>query len=108
MEPAPGGVSDILVVALALFGTVWAVFALPFAYHAVRAVRAGNAWLPFERKPGGGYTFMAQNRWFAAFRAPQPDRRTTTGLVVRYVIWLWVVAALAYLPATYLVELLSS
>ena len=108
MEPAPGGSNDIFLVALALFGTVWAVFAVPYAYHVVRAVRAGNAWLPFERKPSGGYTFMAQNRWFASFRAPEPHKRTTTGLVVRYGIWLWVVAALSYLPIRNLSHILSS
>ena len=92
---------------LALFGTVWALFAVPFAYHVVRAVRAGNAWLPFERKPDGGYTFMAQNRWFAAFRAPQPEQRRTAGLVVRYGIWLWVIAALSYLPVKDIAYLLE-
>lgn len=92
---------------LALFGTVWALFAVPFAYHAVRAARAGNAWLPFERKPNGGYTFMAHHRWFAAFRAPQPEKRTTTGLVVRYGIWLWVIAALTNLPAKDIAYLLT-
>ena len=107
MEPAPEGANDIYVVALALFGTVWALFALPFAYHVVRAVLARNAWLPFERKPSGGYTFMAQNRWFAAFRAPEPERRTTMGLVVRYGVWLWVIAMLSYLPVKYLGDVLT-
>lgn len=98
MEPAPGGSLTIFWYSLALFGTVWALFAVPFVWHVARAVRAGDAWLPFERKPNGGYTFMAQNRWFAAFRAPVPERRTTAGLVFRYGTWLAVIAALSYLP----------
>ena len=107
MAPAPGGSNDIFFVSLALFGTLWAVFALPFAYHCVRAAQAGDAWLPFEPKANGRYTFMAQNRWFAAFRAPQSGQRTTTGLVVRYLVWIWVVAALAYLPIRNLVRILG-
>ena len=103
MEPAPGGSLDIFYVSLALFGTVWALFAVPFAVHVVGAARAGNAWLPFERKANGRYTFMAQHRWFAAFRAPVPERRTTLGLVVRYGIWLAVIAVLTYLPVRDLV-----
>lgn len=108
MTPAPGGSNDIYFVSLALFGVVWALFAIPFAYHCVRAAGAGNAWLPFEQKPGGGYTFMAQNRWFAAFRAPTPQRRTTTGLLVRYGIWLAVVVALAVRPISNLTHILTT
>jgi hypothetical protein len=107
MDPAPGGSKDIFFLSLALFGTLWAIFALPFLYHCLRAVRAGEAWLPFEPKPGGGYTFMARNRWFAAFRAPTPERRSTKGLVFRYGVWLWVVVALAYVPVTNLAYILS-
>ncbi|WP_141714253.1 hypothetical protein [Micromonospora inyonensis] len=98
MEPAPGGSLHIFYYSLALFGTVWALFAVPFVYHVVRAVRARNAWLPFERKPNGRYTFMAQHRWYSAFRAPGPGGRTATGLIVRYGTWLAVVAMLSYLP----------
>ena len=107
MTPAPGGSDTIFYVSLALFGVLWALFAVPFVYHCVRAAGAGNAWLPFEQKAGGGYTFMAQNRWFAAFRAPAPERRTTTGLAVRYAVWLAVVLALAVTPARNLVSILT-
>ncbi|MDT0213636.1 hypothetical protein Q9R29_07020 [Rothia sp. ARF10] len=107
MEPAPGGSLTIFFSSLALFGTVWALFALPFAFHVVRAARAGNAWLPFERKPNGRYTFMAQHRWFSAFRAPVPERRTTGGLGVRYAIWLAVIAMLSYLPIRDLTYILT-
>lgn len=107
MEPAPGGSNDIYIWALTFFGVVWALFAVPWLWHLLRAVRARDPWVPFERKPGGGYTFMAKNRWFAAFRAPRPESRTTTGLVVRHGIWLWVIAALSYLPGNVLVQLLA-
>ena len=107
MEPAPGGSNDIFIVGLVFFGAVWAIFAIPYVFHVVRAVRAHNAWLPFEAKPNGRYTFMAQNRWFASFRAPQPAARTTFGLVARYAVWAAVVVALAYLPARYLVYVLT-
>ena len=106
MDPAPEGSNDIYVWSLTFFGVIWALFAVPWVFHLVRAVAAHNPWLPFERKPSGGYTFMAQNRWFAAFRAPQPEARTTTGLVVRHVIWLWVIGVLSYLPIDVLVQLL--
>lgn len=108
MDPAPEGAKDIYIVALVLFGTVWALFAVPFIYHVIRAATARNAWLPFERKPNGRYAFMAQNRWFAAFRAPLPERRSTLGLVVRYLIWLWAIAALSFLPARYLADVFGS
>lgn len=107
MTPPTGGSNDIYFVSLALFGAVWAIFAVPFAYHCVRAARSGNCWLPFEPKPGGGYTFMTRNPWFAAFRAPAADKRTTRGLVVRYGIWLWVAIALAYLPVRNLIHILT-
>ena len=107
MDPAPGGSNDIYVWALTFFGVIWALFAVPYAFHVVRAAVARDAWLPFEPKANGGYTFMARKRWFAAFRAPRPEDRTTTGLVVRHVIWVWVVAALGYLPFHVLREMLS-
>lgn len=103
MEPAPGGSLDIFYVSLALFGTVWALFAVPFVHHVLRAARAANPWLPFERKANGGYTFMAHHRWFSAFRAPVPERRTTFGLVLRYGIWSAVIIVLTYLPVRDLV-----
>lgn len=108
MEPVPVVSNAIFFISLALFGTLWALFAVPYAYHVIRALRTGNLWLPFERKPQGGYTFMAQNRWFAAFRAPRPEKRTTMGLVVRYGIWLWVVLALAYVPVQNLIHILTN
>lgn len=107
MQPAPGGSNDIFILGLVFFGAVWAVFAIPFAFQVVRSVLARNGWLPFEAKPNGHYTFMAENRWFASFRAPQPADRTTVGLVVRYAVWAAVVVALAYLPARYLVHVLT-
>jgi hypothetical protein len=93
-----GGSFDVYWYALVLFGGVWAWFAVPYAWHCLRAVRARNAWLPFERNARGRYTFMAAHRWHTAFRAPVPERRTTLGLVIRYCVWAWVVAALSYVP----------
>ena len=43
----------------------------------------------------------------APFRAPAPERRTTTGLAVRYAVWLAVVLALAVTPARNLVSILT-
>lgn len=107
MEPVPVVSNDIYFISLALFGTLWAMTALPFAHYVIRALRAGNLWLPFERKPNSRYTFMAQNSRFALFRAPRPENRTTSGLVVRYGIWLWVVLALAYVPSLNLIHILT-
>ncbi|KGN37029.1 hypothetical protein [Knoellia subterranea] len=98
MEPAPEVGLGIWYVSLAVFGTLWASFAVPYAFHVVRAVRAGDTWLPFEPKPNGRYTFMAQSRRFAAFRAPTPEHRTALGLTVRHGIGLAVIAALSYAP----------
>ena len=56
MEPVPVVSNDIYFISLALFGTLWAMTALPFAHYVIRALRAGNLWLPFERKPNSRYT----------------------------------------------------
>lgn len=90
---------------LVLFGLVWAWFAVPFAFHVVRAVMARDPWLPFDRKPDGEYTFLARTRWFSAFRAPEPARRTSAGLVIRYVIWVAVIVMLS-VPSLRIIEMI--
>jgi len=80
-------VGTLQVFVLVFFGFIAGMFIVPFTYHLIRAVRARNPWLPFERQPWGRYTFMANHRWQSLFRAPPEDRRTTAGLVVRYAVW---------------------
>ncbi|WP_353950761.1 hypothetical protein V6K52_14125 [Knoellia sp. S7-12] len=89
-------VGSLTVFFVLFFGFVAGMFLVPFTYHVVRAVRARNPWLPFERQPWGRYTFMANHRWQTPFRAPPEDSRTTVGLVFRYVIWIGAIAAVAY------------
>lgn len=89
-------VANLTVFLVLFFGFVLGMFLVPFSYHVIRAVRAHNPWLPFERQPWGRYTFMANHRWQSPFRSPPVDRRTAVGWVFRYVIWIGVMAAVAY------------
>ncbi|MBT9254245.1 hypothetical protein KMZ32_00880 [Phycicoccus sp. MAQZ13P-2] len=91
-----GSGGRIFVVGVVLTGVLLALFLLPFLWHVARAVAARDPWLPFDRKPDGGYTFMARHRWFSAFRAPAVSRRGPVGLAVRYVVWLGVIATFVY------------
>lgn len=96
LATATGSGGTIFVVGVVLTGALLALFLVPFLWHVGRAVAARDPWLPFARKPDGGYTFMAQNRWFAAFRAPAVAQRGPVGLAVRYVVWLGVIGVFVY------------
>lgn len=100
------GYQRLFLVFLVVFTAFWLWFLVPFLWHCIRALRAGNAWLPFEPKANGRYTFMAQGRRLAAFRAPR--NRTTIGLLWRYGTWTAVVIALTLLPLQALRALLDA
>lgn len=92
-------VASLAVFYVVFFGFIAGMFIVPFTYHVIRAIRARNPWLPFERQPWGRYTFMANHLWQSPFRAPRESERTPLGLGVRYVVWGSVMVGLAYAVA---------
>jgi len=86
--------------ALALFGGIWLMFAVPFARAVVTGLRADDWWRPFEQNARGRYGVLADARQFASFRAPERQRRTKAGLVTRWAFWTVVVAGLGWYPVT--------
>ncbi|MBM6405420.1 hypothetical protein JQN72_14335 [Phycicoccus sp. CSK15P-2] len=93
-------------IGLLLFGGILLVFLIPFVRGVVVGLRTGDWWSPFAGRASGNYGPMAASRFFAVFRAPEPKRRTTAGLVTRWVVWTVVVAGLAYYPV-YLAVLIA-
>ncbi len=94
--------------ALLLFGGVWLLFSIPFARGVAVGLRTGDWWRPFEPDARGRYGPLARARQFASFRAPQPHRRTSAGLVTRWVIWTYVTAGLGWYPATLAITLVNA
>ncbi|EAP97623.1 hypothetical protein JNB_19173 [Janibacter sp. HTCC2649] len=94
-------------IALALFGGIWLLFAVPLARGAIAGLTAGNWWRPFEPNARGRYGPVAGSRFFASFRAPEPERRTRAGLLIRWGIWVVVLIGLGYYPATLVVRLIE-
>lgn len=94
-------------IALALFGGIWLLFAVPMARGVISGLTAGNWWRPFEQNARGRYGVLAGSRFFASFRAPEPSRRTNSGLVTRWGIWLVVLVGLGFYPVTLVLRLIE-
>lgn len=95
-------------IALLLFGGIWLLFAIPAARGVVRGLRDGDWWSPFTPNARGKYGLLARSHFLASFRAPEPGRRTPTGLGVRWAAWTFVVLGLAVYPATLVVDLIAT
>jgi hypothetical protein len=93
--------------ALVLFGGVWLLFAVPFGRGLVEGLRAGDWWYPFARNAQGRYGILARSRFLASFRAPEPERRTRAGLVVRWAAWTFVVVVLGAYALQFAVRLIE-
>lgn len=93
------GVALVSAIALLLFGGIWLLLAVPVARGLLVGLRTGDWWEPFERNHRGGYGLLASSRFFASFRAPEPSRRTRSGLVTRWAVWGVVILGLAWYPA---------
>ncbi|MCE1180613.1 MAG: hypothetical protein LWW86_16485 [Micrococcales bacterium] len=63
---------------------IWLVATGPVIWHAVRAWRVHDPWLPFERRPDGRWTMLTMSRFQRVFRAPPRDQRTQRGLRWRW------------------------
>lgn len=87
-------------IGLVVFGGILLLFLVPYVRGVVAGLRSGDWWTPFDRTPNGRWGVLAASRFFAVFRAPEPARRSTGGLVTRWVVWTVVVLGLAYYPAT--------
>lgn len=94
-------------IGLAVFGPVLLLFLVPYLRGVAAGLRTGNWWTPFERRTDGRYSSLAKARQFSLFRAPEPHRRATRGLVARWVFWTVVVVTLGYLPGQFLVMVLG-
>ena len=95
-------------IGLVVFGGILLLFLVPFVRGVLAGLRTGNWWVPFTRRDDGRWGPMAASRFFAVFRAPEPDRRSSGGLVARWVVWTLVVAALAYVPVLLVVMVLGA
>ncbi len=87
---------------LALFGGIWLLFAVPWLRGLVVGLRTRDWWTPFAQRPDGRYGVLARSHFLAAFRAP--ERRSTRGLAVRWLVWTFVVVALAAYPLQIVVD----
>ncbi|MGG5258427.1 hypothetical protein [Phycicoccus avicenniae] len=94
------GVALAGLIGLALFGGILLLFLVPYVRGVLAGLRTGDWWTPFDRRPDGRWGVLADSRFFALFRAPDAEGRTTGGLVTRWVVWTVVVLGLAYYPAT--------
>lgn len=92
--------------ALVVFGGVLLAFLVPLIRGVREGMRTGDWWTPFAPRRGGGYGVLAASRFFARFRAPEPERRTIGGLIARWTVWTVVVAGLAVYPAHLIATLL--
>lgn len=90
-------------IGLVLFGGILLLFLVPYVRGVLAGLRTGDWWTPFERRTDGRWGVLAASRFFAVFRAPEADRRTTRGLVTRWAVWTVIVLGLAYYPATLVV-----
>lgn len=92
------GVALVSAIALLIFGAVLLLFLVPYVRGVAAGLRSGDWWTPFARREDGRYGVLANSRFFAGFRSPDPEARTTGGLVTRWVVWTVVVVGLAYYP----------
>ncbi|HMM94602.1 hypothetical protein [Phycicoccus sp.] len=95
-------------IALVLFGGILLLFLVPYLRGVAAGLRTGDWWTPFERRPDGRWGVLAASRFFAVFRAPEPDRRGTGGLVARWTVWTLVVLGLAVYPVDLVVTIVSA
>ncbi|WP_353950758.1 hypothetical protein V6K52_14110 [Knoellia sp. S7-12] len=93
---------------LVLFGGIWMLFAVPFVRGLIVGLRSDSWWRPFEQDARGRYGVLANSRFFASFRSPEPDIRTQAGLITRWVFWTIVVAGLGFYPVTLVVGLVKA
>jgi hypothetical protein len=93
------GIVLVSAIALALFGGVLLLFLVPYVRGLVAGVQSGDWWTPFARRQDGRYGVLANSRFLASFRAPDPEARTRGGLMARWVVWTVVVVGLAAYPA---------
>ncbi|WP_392542703.1 hypothetical protein [Oryzobacter telluris] len=108
-ELTPGrGIVLVSAIALLLFGGVLLLFLVPYVRGVAAGLRTGDWWTPFARREDGRWGVLANSRFFATFRAPDPEARTTGGLVARWVVWTVVVLGLAYYPAYLVVTILRN
>lgn len=94
-------------IALALFGGIWLLFAVPFARGLVEGLRSGDWWRPFAPDARGRYGVLARSRFLGSFRAPEPGRRTQGGLLTRWAAWGFVVVVLGGYALRFLVRLIE-
>ncbi len=108
-ELTPGrGIVLVSAIALLLFGGVLLLFLVPYVRGLAAGLRSGDWWSPFARRDDGRYGVLASSRFFASFRAPDPQARTRGALVTRWVVWTVVVLGLAAYPAWLVVTILRA
>lgn len=81
----------LLAVAVVLVGALlWLAWVFPVAVarEALRARRLGDWWAPFRPREDGRYGPLAQNRWWAFFRAPR--QHEPNGLAWRWAAWAFI------------------
>lgn len=87
-------------ISLLVFGGVWLLVAVPVLRGVLTGLRTGDWWAPFVANERGRYGLLANSRFYALHRAPEPAQRTTRGLAARWLFWAVILAGLGFYPAT--------
>ncbi|WP_377641366.1 hypothetical protein [Oryzobacter terrae] len=102
------GIVVISSISLLVFGGVLLLFLVPYLRGVVVGLRTGDWWSPFARRADGRYGLLANSRFFASFRSPDVEDRTTVGLRVRWLLWTVVLLGLTIYPVSLVAQIVRA